>query len=150
MRLSPHFFLHEFTDSKHSALGNAPGGREVAELAKLAQFMEEVRSVLGNHPITITSGYRSQAVNLAVGGANNSAHLFCRAADFICPEFGSPLEICRAIVDSGLEFDQLINEPSWVHIGISERPRLEAMTRIGHRRYVSGLHDLRYLRNANA
>ncbi|WP_230961891.1 D-Ala-D-Ala carboxypeptidase family metallohydrolase [Burkholderia anthina] len=56
--------------------------------------------MLGSKPIRITSGYRNQVVNRAVGGVPNSDHLTGRAADFQCSGFGAPRDIARAIAAS--------------------------------------------------
>lgn len=126
MQLTEHFTLEEFVRSdKARILGivNAPSPTIVANLRRLARFDELVRLELGGAPMTISSGYRCPALNRAVGGARNSAHLDGLANDFIAPAFGTPLEICRKLNDSYLEFDQLIYERAgsvvWVHLGIA-------------------------------
>src|SRR5260370_378354 len=122
MNLSPHFTLEEFTLSTTASqrgINNKPGPEIVAELTRLAQTMEEVRLALGAKPIVITSGYRCPALNAAVGGVADSAHLYGRACDFIVPGFGSPLLVCQALdlVIEELELDQLIHEyRDWVHL----------------------------------
>jgi len=80
-------------------------------------------------PVLVSSGYRSPAVNRAVGGAANSAHMLGCAADFSSPSFGSPLDICRAIARSDIAFDQLIHEfRAWVHIAWAPQPRKMVLT----------------------
>ena len=137
-RLSRHFTLYEFTYSDTAlAMGidNAPESDAMASLQRLARrTMEPIRWLLGAQPILITSGYRCPELNMAVDGASNSAHLYGCAADFQCPEFGTPLEICRAIEPylAGLQIDQLIHEnESWVHVGRAPSgtpPRCECLT----------------------
>lgn len=126
MQLSPHFSLEELTRSataEAQGLANDPPPAARANLERLAIFLEEVRAVLGGHPITVTSGYRSEALNRAVGGVPDSAHLSGRAVDFVCPAVGSPLVICARLRGvPGLGFDQLIHEKpggEWVHIAIA-------------------------------
>lgn len=107
------------------------GSRERANLTTTAEKMEEVRAILNNHPIIITSGYRSAEVNRVVGGSKGSAHIAGLAADFICPDFGTPLAVCRAlqshVVDLGI--DQLIHEfETWVHLGLRDPPRHQCLT----------------------
>jgi hypothetical protein len=120
MNLSEHFTLEELTASDiatRRGIGNTPGPLEQANLTRIAATLEQVRALLGV-PMHINSGYRSPTVNRAVGGSATSAHCDGRAADFIAPEYGTPQEVARAIRDSAIQFDQLIYEGTWVHIGI--------------------------------
>lgn len=136
--MTPHFSLEELTASdtaRARGIDNTPPAATKANLQRLAEFMEEVRAILGNHPITVTSGYRSAALNAAVGGVPNSAHLSGLAMDFVCPAVGSPLVICTKLRGvPSLDFDQLIHEKpggKWVHIAIAEfgkAPRGEVWT----------------------
>ena len=62
MKLSPNFWLHEFTSSQTAArhgIDNTPNDMQLEHLKILAKGMESVRTTLDNMPITITSGYRS-------------------------------------------------------------------------------------------
>jgi hypothetical protein len=131
MNLSPHFTLAELTQSQTAAregLDNTPPAEMVDALRKTAELLERVRALLGK-PILVSSGYRSPRVNRAVGGAAQSAHMLGCAADFSCPSFGSPLEICRAIAASDISFDQLIHEfRAWVHIAWAPLPRRQVLT----------------------
>ncbi len=143
MRLSKHFTLTELTRSTSAhrlGLDNSPTMHELANLMRLTAVLEDVRHALSDRPILITSGFRSEAVNKAVGGSPSSAHRLGLAADFTCPDFGSPLMVCQAIASSGIEFDQLIHEKgSWVHLGLSQSaPRRQMLTFDGSR-YLSGL-----------
>ncbi|MGF6697603.1 zinc D-Ala-D-Ala carboxypeptidase [Paraburkholderia sp. MM5496-R1] len=120
-RLTDHFSLAELTQSETAArrrIDNTPSPAVVEHLTRTAQTLEQVRTLLGSRPVLVSSGYRSPALNAAVGGAANSAHMTGLAADFICPGFGSPLEICRKIAASSIAFDQLIQEGTWAHIGL--------------------------------
>jgi hypothetical protein len=131
MKLSPHFHLDEFTDSQTAqrrGLDNTPPPEVVERLKVTAEGLERVRALLGK-PILISSGYRSPAVNRAVGGASKSAHVLGYAADFISPGYGKPLAICRAIVGSDIDFDQIIEEGTWVHISFDPRMRREVLTK---------------------
>jgi hypothetical protein len=136
-QLTPHFTLEEFTDSQTAArkgIHNVPGAgsQERKNLQRTAETMEEVRTILGDKPILISSGYRSPAVNAAVGGSTSSAHMSGLAVDFSCPGFGTPLAICKALRPhlKALGVDQLIHEyDTWVHLGLtSGAPRHMAMT----------------------
>lgn len=121
--LSPNFTLAEFTTSRIAAvrgISNQPPPELLPNLQRMAALLEEVRALLGHVPITITSGYRSPALNKAARGSLYSAHTSGLAADFIAPRYGTPLEICRAIQASSLWFfDQLIYEGTWVHLGLA-------------------------------
>jgi zinc D-Ala-D-Ala carboxypeptidase len=133
-RLTDHFTLEELTQSETAArrrIDNTPSSTIVENLTRTAQTLEQVRTLLGARPVQVSSGYRSPALNAAVGGAASSAHMTGLAADFICPGFGSPLEICRKIAASNITFDQLIQEGTWVHIGLApagQKPRLQILT----------------------
>jgi len=128
--LTRHFSLEEFLFSQTAArrgIDNTPDEIAMIHLLTTAQSMEEVRALLGN-PIKITSGYRSQALNSAIGGANTSAHMEGWAADFICPGFGRPIEIVREIAASPIRFDQCIQEGNWVHISFAPANRRQLLT----------------------
>ena len=132
MMLSKHFHLSEFTASQTAArkrIDNTPTPAIIAQLKATARSMELVRTILGGKPILISSGYRSPALNKAVGGSRTSAHVRGDAVDFICPGFGSPLAICRALsIQPDLPYDQIIEEGTWVHIGFAKSPRREVLT----------------------
>ena len=143
--LSPHFSLSELTVSQEAVrrrIDNTPGEDQVENLRRLCEVLEQVRSVLGK-PITINSGYRSPAVNTAVGGKPTSEHCDGRAADIICPAYGNPFQVATAIYNAGIEFNQLILEfGAWVHISIPAQgkgPKHEALTYRHGRPVVRGL-----------
>lgn len=133
-RLSPHFTLAELTVSQaavRAGLRNVPVGTALDNLGRLALFLEQVRGLLFNAPILVSSGFRSPAVNNLVGGAHTSAHIQGLAADFIAPKYGRPKAICEAIRASSLQFDQLIYEGTWVHVAIppaGQVPRRDVLT----------------------
>jgi len=120
--LSPHFMLSELLVSETAArkgLSNAPPDGYVERLQQVAQdLLEPVRQRFG--PVHVTSGYRSPAVNAAIGGSATSAHCEGFAADFVPLTAGVTLkaivEWCIANLD--LPFDQVIYETgAWVHLG---------------------------------
>ena len=137
MRLTDHFILAEFTISQEAArrgIDNDPPPEVVENLYLLAMALEDVRERLGA-PIVISSGYRSPALNEAVGGAANSAHVLGFAADITCPGFGRPLSVCRAIASMpNLRYDQIIHEygtpagGGWCHLSIDPRGRMQTLT----------------------
>ena len=102
-QLTIHFSLEELTCSDTAVrlgIDNTPSDEVMANLNILAQGLEQVRTLLSlnNRPILISSGYRCSALNEALHGASNSAHMDGYAADFICPDFGTPLDIVKKIV----------------------------------------------------
>jgi hypothetical protein len=135
-RLSPHFTLAELTVSNSGAragLRNIPVGDALTNLERLARTLEQVRALLYGAPILVSSGYRSPAINGLIGGSLSSAHMRGLAADFIAPKYGRPKAIAEAIRDSSIQFDQLIFEGTWVHLGLAEKaaaPRRQVMTAV--------------------
>lgn len=130
MNLSEHFTLAELSHSDVSTrrgIDNTPTGALVENLKMVAAKLEQVRDVL-NVPIIVNSGYRSPAVNRAVGGSIMSAHCDGLAADFIAPGFGTPQEVARAIISAGIKFDQLIYEGTWVHLSVAPKMRQQVLT----------------------
>jgi hypothetical protein len=136
--LTPHFSLEELTATQQRQYDNTPPEDVAATLRRTAACMEEVRRILGDHVVTVNSGYRSPEVNRAVGGARNSAHLTGHAVDFVCRRFGSPREVCELLAASELQFDQLIEEGRWVHISFEPRNRRQVLTK-ARGGYVAGL-----------
>lgn len=130
-RLSDNFTLAEMTHTGQR-LDNTPPPKVLAQLYLTADRMERVRSILGDNAIRVTSGYRSPAVNKAVGGSANSAHMTGHAVDFTCPGFGTIPEVVAALVAAKDElgpFDQIIEEfGSWVHIAFGPGARGQVLT----------------------
>ncbi len=91
--------------------------------------LERVRACLG-FPMKILSGYRCDALNEAIGGVRNSQHVTGEACDFICPEFGTPRDVCLFLSQwmRVLGIDQLIYEGKWVHVSFTGMPRHMALT----------------------
>ncbi len=81
-------------------------------------LLQPVRDRLGI-PIRVTSGYRCARLNTLLGGARNSQHMTGEAADLVCADNQLLFDTIR---DSGLEFDQLIDESglSWVHVSLKK------------------------------
>lgn len=131
MILTPHFTLEELTITQHRGIDNTPPPEIVERLKALAEHLERVRVILAK-PMIVSSGYRSPKLNRAVGGTLRSAHIHGYAADFICPAFGRPIDVCRALLHAGLKFDQLIEEGTWVHVSFDPQMRQEVLTKNGH------------------
>ncbi len=134
--LTPHFTLAELTVTTRTDTGdvdkdgdtaeripNAPNPLQRAALVDVCRLLEIVRAHFGA-PVVVHSGFRSPAVNAAVGGSPTSQHMRGEAADFHVA--GVDLEtVWRWIaVESGMRFGQLILEgrdparPTWIHLSI--------------------------------
>ena len=125
--MTPHFTLAELTATSHRQFDNTPNEKELANLQKLAEFLEQVKTTLDGKPIMINSAFRSKAVNDSVGSKDTSQHRLGYAADFRVPGM-TPDQVVRAIIDSDLQFDQIIREfDAWTHISISPYPRRQAL-----------------------
>lgn len=120
--LTPHFHLEEFLFSQEAArrgISNVPDVRSLTNIEDiLAPGMERVRLALDELPILVSSGYRSERLNRAVGGSPNSDHVKGLAADFTCPAFGAPRAVALHLQTqaTAVGFAQLIYEGTWVHI----------------------------------
>jgi hypothetical protein len=138
MNLSPHFTLAELTVTDHRQFDNTPTQIEISNLQRLAQFLEIVKATLGGKPVIITSGYRSKAVNDAVGSKDSSHHRLGLAADFRVPGM-APDAVVRALLN--LPYEQIIREfDAWTHISIPIKgsPRKQALIidKSGARQYT--------------
>ena len=123
--MTPHFTLAELTHTDHRTLDNTPNAGELANLKRLAEFLEVVKTTLGGKPVMINSAFRSKAVNDAVGSRDTSQHRLGLAADFRVPGM-SPDAVVRALL--ALPYDQIIREfDAWTHISISDKPRRQAL-----------------------
>ena len=88
-------------------------------LELVVNCLQPIRDLI-KKPMIITSGYRCKEVNKLIGGAENSQHLKGQAVDFKIQGM-KPAEIVSIINESGIEYDQLINEyDSWVHVSYSK------------------------------
>ena len=125
--MTPHFTLAELTHTDHRSLDNTPNAQELANLKRLAEFLETVKTTLGGKPVMISSAFRSKAVNDAVGIRDTSQHRQGLAADFRVPGM-APDAVVRAIIAAKLPYDQIIREfDAWTHISISDKPRRQAL-----------------------
>ena len=123
--MTPHFTLAELTHTDHRSLDNTPNAAELANLKRLAEFLETVKTTLGGKAVMISSAYRSKAVNDAVGSRDTSSHRLGLACDFRVPGM-APDAVVRALLK--LPFDQIIREfDAWTHISISDKPRRQAL-----------------------
>jgi uncharacterized protein YcbK (DUF882 family) len=122
IKLTKNFTLDEMCRSRAARklqIKNTPSPKEVARLQTLCEkVLQPLRDYMGE-PIIINSGYRSPALNRAVGGANGSQHVKGEAADIRCVTKEYAVRVV-AFVMMQLEFDQLILERKkgtyWVHV----------------------------------
>ena len=142
MNLSEHFTFEELTITDHRQFDNTPNASEMTNLMRLAGFLEQVKEVLSGKPIMVNSAFRSEAVNNAVGSRNTSQHRIGCAADIRVPGM-TPDEVVKAVIASGIGYDQLIREfDRWTHISIPNTkdmtPRRQALIidKSGTRQYV--------------
>ena len=127
--LSKYFTYDELTFSeiaKRLKYNNDPSTDVLKVLTHTAQQLDRVRELLGC-PVIVNSGYRSLAVNRAIGSSGNSQHVKGEAVDFKTTEH-TPRRIVELIKQSAIEYDQLILEfDSWVHISFSSRNRKQML-----------------------
>ena len=116
MKITPHFTLAELTHTS-TEIENRPNSQQTEALIQLCgKVLQPARELYGA-PIHVTSGYRSPAVNKAVGGARHSQHMLGEAADITVHSRAGNKKMFEIIRDH-LSFDQLINERdfSWIHV----------------------------------
>jgi hypothetical protein len=123
---SKYFTFKELTDSKgHPEMvsANRLDAKQFQNAGKrLSKLLESIRHILGDKPITVTSGYRNARLNKAVGSvAKNSAHLRFEAAD-IKPEMNLK-EAFNALImahKGGLlpDLRKVLIESSWLHVQV--------------------------------
>jgi len=145
-KLSDHFTLEELVFSQtatRDGIDNTPPPQVVANLRRLAQTLEQVRELLGGAPILVSSGYRSPALNKAVGGARNSAHMLGLAVDFTAPASGTVLQVARRVAASDIAYQQVIHEfGAWVHLGLAPdgaAPQREQLSIFQGTGYLDGI-----------
>jgi uncharacterized protein YcbK (DUF882 family) len=134
MNLTPNFTLDELTASEsaeRNGWDNSPNDAELENLKRLADFLEQVKVVLGGKPVMINSAFRSKKVNDAVGSKDTSQHRIGCAADIRVPGM-TPDQVVKAVITSGIGYDQVIREfDRWTHISIPNSmdtaPRKQAL-----------------------
>lgn len=147
MRLSKNFTLAEFERSETAVRRQIPNSVPYELLPNLQRLvdtlMQPIRDGLG--PVSVSSGYRSPALNKAIGGSARSQHMQALAADFNVSGM-EPLDVCHWIEQEQLPFDQLIHEfGAWVHVSTAEpgkQPRRQTLT-IDKHGTRPGLHEVR-------
>lgn len=118
MQLSEHFSLEELTHTDHRQYDNTPTDTELANLVRLAEFLEAVKLILDDRDVLINSAFRSKAVNDAIGSKDTSQHRTGCAADIRVLGM-TPDKVVRALIASDLFYDQVIREfDRWTHVSI--------------------------------
>lgn len=124
LQLSTNFWLSEFLCSDtavRQGIPNEPSVLQVANLMELAsKLLQPIRDGVGS--ISISSGFRGHVLNGAVGGSDNGVHPDGYAAD--CSPMKKNMtrkKLVDWIIASGLAFDQVIFEGTWVHIGFKSQ-----------------------------
>ena len=120
MNLTDHFTLEELTKvGPHAGIDNTPPQALAKNLVAVALKLEAARAIWGV-PVSVSYGYRCEALNAAVGGSPTSAHEQGLAADAI-PQ-GLELRAAWDALVADPTFmegiDQLIIERGCVHIGL--------------------------------
>lgn len=145
-KLSKHFSLAEMTVTTTGLANQAPA----AVIAKLRKVCENVLEPVREHfgmAVIVHSGYRSPAVNTAVGGSSTSQHCKGEAADFHVEGF-TVLEVAQWLAASEVDYDQLILEnhvphqphSGWVHCSFAVRNRTMELTKFrGSKKYHAGI-----------
>lgn len=124
VQITKHFTLDELCASataKARGIQNKPSAQQIIALVYLTCYVLEPLREAMNEPIPISSGFRCEQLNRAVGGVSNSQHMKGQAAD-LC--IGGDLERGKKwfnYIKNNLKFDQLIWEHSrsgiyWVHV----------------------------------
>jgi zinc D-Ala-D-Ala carboxypeptidase len=120
--MTPHFTLAELTATSHRQFDNTPNDAETANLQRLAEFLEQVKTALDGKPIMVNSAFRSKQVNDSVGSKDTSQHRIGCAADIRVPGM-TPDAVVRAVIAAGLPYDQIIREfDAWTHISVTNTP----------------------------
>jgi D-alanyl-D-alanine dipeptidase len=150
MKLSEHLDLAEVIRSesaKRHGIKNLPTEEHIANLKKLAENIFEPIRINFRQPIRISSGYRSQALNAAIGGATNSQHSLGEAIDIDMEGTSISNKEIFNFIKERLNFDQLIyefgnnSEPDWVHVsykgnGQQRKQVLKAIKENGKTKYI--------------
>jgi len=130
--LSPHFALSEFLRG-----GSMEGVSSdiIVNLRMLSKKLEQIRELLGGHPITITSGFRTAAHNSSIKtAAKGSMHLYGLAADFVVSGLEPPQVQAKLMaVKDKLGICVEITHGNWTHIDL--RPSCIVFENLGNREY---------------
>ena len=119
--------------AEKDGIDNTPDFYQVANLCRLCELVLDPAREAVKLPIIVTSGYRSQELNKAIGGVATSQHVFGCAADIVCPD----MQGLEKALKANKEFDQLICEKRnngknvWYHVSVplpNTKPRQQFLT----------------------
>ena len=147
-KLSKNFNLSEFTESRIADkydINNVPSATQIASLRDLVKnLMQPIRDYWGL-PVRITSGYRCNALNVLIGGAEKSQHLAGKACDFTIKGLENIVIVkaLKQLKEQGkIKYDQLILEPTWIHISYDDiNNRGEELTKLKSG-YIGGFDNI--------
>lgn len=150
-----YFTLSELTKSataRRLGIDNEADADVRANITALVDNVLDPLRTKWGMPIIVTSGYRSTALNKAVGGAVNSQHTKGEAADIrtVSDSRADNMRLLRCLLNSGIVFDQVICEypdakgrPDWIHVSFNKvgnrKSKLTATKKNGKTVYVSGI-----------
>ena len=135
MKLSEHFGLAELCKTR-TGIENVPNEEQVDNLRRVCRWLERLRlrynqmrnerNEVREYPIIINSGFRSPAVNKALGGVATSNHLTGCAVDIRCIGMEQALRYAAILLDisdqSGEDYDELLIEQKgrviWIHFAV--------------------------------
>jgi zinc D-Ala-D-Ala carboxypeptidase len=147
--LSPHFTWAEVIHSSTAlrlGIDNSMPLELESVVRNTAIGMEKIRSLL-SEPIDVDSWFRCLELNTALKSKPTSQHIKGEAVDFLCPDYGTPAEICKRLIkyQDFLNFDQLILEHTWVHVSFLAIPtvkgRHQVLSLLTSGDYAPGLTD---------
>ncbi len=138
-KLGKYFSLEELTVT-HENLDNIPGPIQIQKLKELVKnILDPLREMI-DEPIAVNSGYRTLAVNKAIGGALKpiSQHTKGEAADIECFDNAMLFQTIR----DHFQFDQLIwekgnnKQPDWVHVSFKSKGHRNQMLKYKNGEYI--------------
>ena len=144
MKLSKNLWLSEVTISNSAirrGIHNTPDNLHIANLTYLAEKVFQPTREHFGCPIFVSSGYRSEALNEAIGGSKKSLNSWGMALDLDMDgksKTVSNADIFNFIKDN-LEYTELIwefgnkDKPDWVHVAIAKGREQEKNTKIAYR-----------------
>lgn len=132
VRITKNFTLEELYASdtaRAKGINNRPTTEAIGNLTRLAYcLLQPLRDKLGK-PIIITSGYRSPALNKAIGGTPTSKQ-------FIYSPGMTIKELYNFVKSSGLEYDQMIEEGTWLHLSYRKGHNRKENLLYRNKRYI--------------